>query len=95
MSWLNAIEPEDREQAHAMFEKQIAGENIDSVYRIRTPDGLLRWIRDRAFPIRDHAGQIIRVAGIAEDVTGRKQHEEELVLARERSEPGGICCSPS
>ena len=29
---------------------------VDSEYRIRTPDGQEKWIRDRAFPIRDQAG---------------------------------------
>ena len=56
---------------------------IDSEYRIRTPDGQEKWIRDRAFPIRDQAGQLIRVVGIAEEITERKRYEEELIRARE------------
>jgi PAS domain S-box-containing protein len=83
MSWLEAIQPEDRDQAHLSFERQMAGEHIDSEYRIRTPDGQLKWIRDRAFPIRDQGGQLIRVVGIAEDITAQKRYEEELVHARE------------
>jgi len=90
MSWLEAIEPEDREQAHRVFERQIAGEAIDSEYRIRTPDGVRRWIRDRAFPVRDQMGQLIRVVGIAEDVTERKQYEEALVHAREAADAANL-----
>ncbi len=86
MSWMEAIEPEDREPAHAGFLKQLGGEHIDSEYRIKTPDGVRRWIRDRAFPVRDETGQLIRVAGIAEDITERKQHDEEMVRAREAAD---------
>jgi PAS domain S-box-containing protein len=53
MAWLEAIEPEDRERAHELFMRQVAGEHIDSEYRIRTPDGQQKWIRDRAFPVRN------------------------------------------
>ena len=83
MAWMEAIHPDDREKAHAMFLRQMAGEAIDSEYRIQTPDGQEKWIRDRAFPVRDEAGQLIRVAGIAEDMTERKRYEAELIRARE------------
>jgi PAS domain S-box-containing protein len=83
MSWAEAIHPEDLERAHRLFRRQLQGESIDSEYRIRTPDGQEKWIRDRAFPIRDQQGQLIRVAGIAEDITSQKRYEAELVRARE------------
>ncbi|MGA3018189.1 MAG: PAS domain S-box protein [Bryobacteraceae bacterium] len=86
LSWMEAIQPEDREQAHLSVERQMAGEHIDSEYRIRTPDGVQKWIRNRAFPVRDQAGQLIRVAGLAEDITEWKRYEEELVRAREAAE---------
>ena len=71
MSWAEAIHPDDLETAHALFARQIQGEAIESEYRIRTPGGQEKWIRDRAFPIRDEAGQLIRVVGIAEEITER------------------------
>ena len=37
-------------------------------YRIVRPDGVVRRIRDLAFPVRDAAGRVIRMAGVAEDV---------------------------
>jgi signal transduction histidine kinase len=77
------MHPEDREGAHAAFARQIQGERVDSEYRIRTPDGQEKWIRDRAFPIRDERGQLIRIAGIAEEITERKRYEQELIRARE------------
>ena len=50
---------------------------------LKIRDGQEKWICDRAFPIRDATGQLIRVAGIAEEITERKRHEAELILARE------------
>ena len=66
LSWLESIHPDDRAQAHSVFQRQLLGEQIDSEYRIGTPQGIERWIRDRAFPIYDDDGQLYRVAGIAE-----------------------------
>jgi PAS domain S-box-containing protein len=86
MSWLDAILPEDREGAHSVFEKQMRGEQTESEYRIRTPCGQERWISDRAFPIRDHSGQLIRVVGIAQDVTERKQAVRSIQKAKESAE---------
>jgi C4-dicarboxylate-specific signal transduction histidine kinase len=47
-------------------------------YRIIRPDGSVRWILDRAFPVRDKKGQFYRLAGIAEDITERKRAEQAL-----------------
>jgi len=84
MDWIEAIHPDEREQAHETFMRQLQGENIDSEYRIVKPDGTQRYIRDRAFPVRDSGGEIIRIAGIAEDVTERKQSEILLKQSADR-----------
>ena len=82
-SRLEAIHPDDLEQSRLSFARQMEGESLDSEYRIRTPDRQEKWIHGRAFPVRDQAGQLIRVVGILEDITGRKHYEEELIRARE------------
>ncbi len=82
-SWMESIHPEDRDKARCLVTAQIRGEPVEAEYRIRTPDGQEKWIRDRAFPICDAEGQPIRVAGIAEDITERKRYEEDLIRARE------------
>jgi PAS domain-containing protein len=38
-------------------------------YRIQRPDGTIRRIRDRAYPILNALGKVVRLAGVAEDVT--------------------------
>ncbi|TAK05945.1 MAG: PAS domain S-box protein [Candidatus Manganitrophaceae bacterium] len=79
-AWLDAIHPEDRERVIAAFPKQVTGE-YDMEYRIIRPDQSMRWIRDRAFPIRDEADRVYRVVGIAEDITERKKAGEALQKA--------------
>ena len=72
--WLEAIHPEDRERVQAALEKQASGQ-YDETYRIRRSDGSIRWIHDRAFPVRNEAGTVYRIAGIAEDITERRLAE--------------------
>lgn len=57
--------------------KTITGE-FDQEFRIVRPDGTMRWIRSRGFPIRDPMGAIYRIVGIAEDITPRKETEEQM-----------------
>jgi PAS domain S-box-containing protein len=84
--WLDAIHPEDREQVlDAALSEQQTG-IYDKEYRIVRADGDIRWIRDRAFPVRDAAGEIYRVAGIAEDITERKEADDALRRAHESLE---------
>ncbi|MGP8020030.1 MAG: PAS domain-containing protein, partial [Limisphaerales bacterium] len=85
-AWLEAIHPEDREAvAAAMLTKQATGE-YNQEYRIVRPDGALRWIRDRAFPIRDSSGNVIRIVGIAEDTTDRHRLEREILEISDREQ---------
>lgn len=76
--WQDAIHPEDRERVSAVFEHSI---EFQEEYRIIRPDGSVRIIYDQSFPIRDETGQIYRIAGIAEDITERKQSQLEMFKA--------------
>jgi PAS domain S-box-containing protein len=93
MSWAEAIHPDDREQARLLAARQLRGELIDSEYRIRTPDGRQKWIRSRTSPVRNLAGKLTRIAGIAEEITERKRYEAELILAREGAEAANLAKS--
>lgn len=78
--WNRSIHPDDRAQAVAAFGEMVSGNPIMNEYRIIRPDGTVRFIRDRGFPVRDAAGRVIRIAGVAEDVTRYK--ESQAALAR-------------
>jgi len=85
-NWLAAVHPDDRDRViHAALTKQSEGA-YDEEYRILRPDGGERWIRDRAFPLRDDAGEIYRIVGLAEDITDRKMVESEIRALSEQLE---------
>jgi PAS domain S-box-containing protein len=76
--WREAIHPEDKERFQAEFTPST---EFMEEYRIVRPDGSVRIIFDQAFPIRDETGRICRIAGIAEDITERKQAQQEMLKA--------------
>jgi PAS domain S-box-containing protein len=76
-SWPNFVHPEDRERVRAALELQATG-NYDLEYRIVRPDGSIRWIHERAFPVRDAHGKPYRIAGVASDMTVRRELEEQF-----------------
>jgi len=78
-----SIHPEDRDRVMANFTQQIVSED-EIEYRIVRPDGEIRWIRDRAFPIRNQADRVYRIVGIAEDISARKQAEKAIRESEER-----------
>ena len=83
-SWIDTVHPDDREEVMVRLEEQLRGMSTDTEFRVARPDGTLRWVRCHAFPIKDHAGEVYRVAGLAEDITERKQAQEALRESEER-----------
>ena len=75
-AWQDLIHPEDSGRVREAFERDMAHGRFNVEYRLIRPDGEQRWISDRAFPIRDSAGELYRVAGVAQDITARKRAEE-------------------
>ncbi len=86
-SWLETIHPQDRERVlKAALEGQGTGA-YDQQYRILRPDGEVRWIRDRAFPIQNGRQKLSWMIGVAEDITDRKFASDQLEMrVRERTE---------
>lgn len=76
-SFWDAIHPDDRERVLDSLGTRGKKEVLE-VYRIKRPDGSIRWIRERSFPILDGSGRLDRIVGIAMDVTEEKQREEQL-----------------
>jgi PAS domain S-box-containing protein len=74
-TFVDAIHPDDRERVAAVMARQRETGGYEEEYRIVRPDGATRWIWARSYPVRDEQGQVIRFAGIAEDVTERKALE--------------------
>ncbi len=73
--WVDAIHAEDRERVLlAARTKQASGEYVEE-YRVGRPDGTIRWIHDRAFPVFRNEREVYRIAGLASDITQRKLAE--------------------
>ncbi|HOX57635.1 MAG TPA: PAS domain S-box protein [Candidatus Paceibacterota bacterium] len=77
-AWLAAVHPADRAEVLRRAQTEQASGTYDVEYRILRPDGSVRWIRDRGFPVRNQQGEVYRVAGIADDITERKKTRETL-----------------
>jgi PAS domain S-box-containing protein len=85
--WSDYVHPDDRKLiSEADQEKPLSG-TVDREYRIITPDGRVRWVRDRVFPVKDKYGNVQRLVGFTIDTTERKQSEEikANLLAREQA----------
>jgi len=76
-SWIDAIHPDDRERVAGVLVKKYDTGWYENEYRILRPDGSSRWIWDRGYAARDEQGNIKRFVGVAEDITERKQAEEQ------------------
>ena len=76
-SWFDAVHPEDRDYVSERMDRTVSGPT-ERQYRIVRPDGALRWVRSRGFPVPDQAGVTYRIAGIVEDVTDHVRLQDEL-----------------
>jgi PAS domain S-box-containing protein len=73
--FLNVMHPDDRATMEAFYLRCM--DHADEIeYRIVFPrDGSTRWHYARAFPLRDAAGRVFRIAGVTDDITERKLAE--------------------
>ena len=86
--WEEHIHPGDRESILASIDAvlQGGGEVWSGEYRFRRADGAYSTVEDRAYVVRDAEGNPTRMIGSMSDITGRKQYERELRVAREEAE---------
>jgi PAS domain S-box-containing protein len=89
LSWLDSVHVEDRDAVLAYI-AALADRRLEAgtfpEYRLLRPDGSMRWIQARIFPVTNDAGVVYRVAGIAEDITDRVLARKELERVNERLE---------
>ncbi|OFZ92927.1 MAG: diguanylate cyclase [Betaproteobacteria bacterium RIFCSPLOWO2_02_67_12] len=77
-SWTEAIHPDDRASIYEKYKQGMSAGTFEFEYRIVRPDGSMRWIEARGFPVRDAAGRMVRIASVAEDITERKEAENRI-----------------
>ncbi len=81
LAWLESVHPDDKEQVRSDIERKVSGDLSDPAfreYRVISAAGDTHWIFARAYPIVDEQGKVVKIAGIAEDITSRKRAEEKI-----------------
>ncbi|MFZ6756210.1 EAL domain-containing protein [Undibacterium sp. Ji50W] len=84
-SWRESIYPDDIPAIQLagkhwkLLGPETSDHNFDHRYRIIRTDGVVRWIHVRGFPIRNDAGSIYRIAGVAEDITEQENLQTSLL----------------
>lgn len=73
--WLASVVEEDRESVVDVALARPVKEPYTIEYRIKRTDGAVRWIREKGFPIVGYIGDVVALAGVAEDVTALKERE--------------------
>jgi PAS domain S-box-containing protein len=81
-TWHRLVHPEDIEQTLARWHKHLEQKTIPykSEYRMRCQDGSYKWILARGQVQWDENGQPVRMVGSHQDISDRKQAEEEVKL---------------
>ncbi|HEX4986399.1 MAG TPA: EAL domain-containing protein [Burkholderiales bacterium] len=75
--WLDAVLDGDRAEAQVLQDRARRSP-VDGEFRIVRPDGEVRWLHYRCFPVIGEDGLVTLVTGVAEDVTARKVDEQKL-----------------
>jgi PAS domain S-box-containing protein len=84
--WIEGIFPEDQARVaenYAAWLEEPDRTKYDVEYRVVRPDGTMFWVSDRGNIVRNSAGEVCRLTGIAEDITERKAAQQALREAKE------------
>jgi PAS domain S-box-containing protein len=77
--WAEQVHPDDRADVQAAWARATERrETYDLEFRIRRADGVFRWFKTRAVPLRDSAGLVVKWFGSNTDVEDYKQAQQKL-----------------
>jgi PAS domain S-box-containing protein len=85
-AFLEGVHPDDREAVQAAMARLSGGESVDMEYRVNESEDYSRWVWVQGSPVRDEAGEVVRVVGFVRDITDRKEREQELRTFKNRFE---------
>jgi PAS domain S-box-containing protein len=77
-AWMETIEPEDRDRVAAAWKRMAGGSPIREEYRIRRPDGSVRWVQSRSVAATDSGGEIHGSVGVIRDISSERELEDQL-----------------
>lgn len=83
--WLEQVHPDDRVKVQMEWARVVgSGDSYDMSFRIRRFDGVYRWFKTRAVPLRDPAGRILKWFGSNTDIEDFMVAERKLKVQLER-----------
>jgi PAS domain S-box-containing protein len=83
--WLEQVHPDDRVKVQMEWARVVgSGDTFDITFRIRRFDGVYRWFKTRAVPLRDPAGRILKWFGSNTDIEDFVIAERKLKVQLER-----------
>jgi PAS domain S-box-containing protein len=95
-TWLQSIVPEDRERVRTSMRLSITtGIEHETDYRIKAPDGGVRWLLSKAVVQREEHGMKQRLLGVSMDITSNKQAQEALLQSEKLAAAGRLAASIS
>lgn len=86
-AFLESVHPDDRQFVMDSVDacvEQNQGYRI--AHRIVWPDGTVRWVSETGDVVRDPGGKAVRMLGVVQDITERKQAEREIRKLNEELE---------
>jgi PAS domain S-box-containing protein len=83
-TWFSSIHPGDQERIRDSYQVALSSgaTRFETEFRVIQPNGTVRWVANSGTPIRNSAGEIIRIGGMAKDITDRRQAEGQRLRAQ-------------
>lgn len=86
-NFLNAVHPDDRQKVIEAVTNCIEfGAEYDIEHRVIWQDGTVRWLHELGDTVKEQDGNPTNMLGVVQDITRRKEAEENLIQALERAE---------
>lgn len=78
-AYLERVHPDDRSSVQSSMQAALRHQrNYAIEHRIVLPDGRVRWVAEVGDVVRDEHNRAVRMIGIVQDITDRRQAEEAL-----------------
>src|SRR5262245_2934127 len=89
--FLELVHPDDRDAVRAASGAALERDRpFDIEHRILRPDGTVRWVQECGSLLRDVQGRAVRMIGTVQDVTERRQLEDQLRQAQKMEAIGRL-----
>lgn len=76
--WEKVIHPDDKHISYIQVETLAKGQQVFNQYRIIHKDGNIRWIENKIIPTLDDTGRLIRLDGVTNDITSKRESAQKL-----------------